>query len=108
MSLSLSHPNISDYFNSKPGAHVPVSELLYIHSHPLVSPNFLVEIEELINETSEFMQKRNMRGGPVVRLTKLAESLGKQLPLETEESAAEALKVLRQIYQLCLKITGKR
>ena len=105
--LSFSNPSIRDYFNSKTD-DAPVSELLYLHSHPLVQPNFLGQIESLINRTADLMEQKVMTGKPVERLTILTAKLGRKLPEVTKENAPEILDIIRDIYRLCCKITGLR
>lgn len=105
--LSFTNPSIRDYFNSKSDSP-PVSELLYLHAHPLVQPNFLGEIESLINTTAEVMESKSMMGKPVERLTVLTTKLGRRLPVITKENAPEILDIIRDIYRLCCKLTGIR
>lgn len=105
MDFSLDNPLIREYFEGS-DRYAPVAELLYVHSHPLVTPNFVSQIERQINDTAEFMAKKNMKSA-VNRFITLAENLGKQLPLNSGTDASEALKTLREIYQYCNKITGK-
>lgn len=105
--FSLKNTLISDYFKGKTDSQ-PLAEFTYIHAHPLVQPNFVSEIETLIHLTAEFMVSKNMVGKPVNKLFTLAESLGKLLPMDTEDKASEALGVLREVYQFCNKLTGKQ
>lgn len=105
-SLSLSSPKIKAFFEGS-DKYVPTSELLYVHSHPLLRPNFLDEIEALINQTATTMQEKAMTGKPVERLTIMATKLGRLLPDLNRSNAPQALDVLRDIYRLCLQITGK-
>lgn len=106
MDFSFKNPMISDYFKGS-DKYVPVPEMMYIHSHPLVMPNFIAEIEELINNTHGVLLSKNVKQGSSNRLVQLAQSLGKLLPILDDNNAAEALCVLREIYKLCLVITGK-
>lgn len=105
--LSFSNPVIGEYFNAK-REEPPVSELLYLHTHPLISPNFLGQIEGLINVTGEMMEQKAMTGKPVDRLVTLTSKLGRRLPYITNENAPEILDILRDIYRLCCKLTGIR
>lgn len=104
--FTFNNPFIRDYFLGS-DAYVPVPEFLYVHSHPLIRPNFMMEIEVLINNTSEYLQMKNMKGGPVKRFVHLAQSLGAVLPIQDESKASEALRILREIYTFCNKITAK-
>jgi hypothetical protein len=104
--FTFNNPFIRDYFLGS-DEYVPVPEFLYIHTHPLVKPNFMLEIEETINRTSEYLQMKNMKGTSVTKFLHLAQSLGAVLPIQDESKASEALKILREIYLFCIKITGK-
>lgn len=105
--LSFANPDIRGYFNSKTEVP-PVSELLYLHTHPLVQPNFLGQIESLINTTAELMEQKAITGKPVERLVALTTKLGRRLPVVTNENAPEILDIIRDIYRLCCKLTGIR
>lgn len=105
--FSLNNLQIKQYFNGSDD-YVPTSELLYVHTHPLVRPNFLSEIEVLINKASQVMVERNITGVPVQRFTALAQELGRQLPELTEKNAPAVLNTLREIYKLCNTVIGKR
>ena len=105
--LSFANPDIQDYFNAK-SETPPVSELLYLHTHPLIQPNFLGQIEELINVTGDMMEQKAMTGKPIERLTILTTKLGRKLPGITKENAPEILDIIRDIYRLCCKLTGIR
>lgn len=103
--LSINSPQVKDYFSGK-GTYVPTGELLYIHTHPLIQPNFLADLEQFINQTAAYMVARNMAGKPVERFTIMATKLGRTLPDLNASNAAQALDVLREIYRLCTKVTG--
>jgi hypothetical protein len=105
--FSLNNYQIKNYFNGS-NAYVPESELLYLHSHPLIQPNFMTEIEALINRTAQVLVARKTTGGPVDRLTRLAQDLGRELPDLTSANAAKVLATLRDVYQLCTALIGKR
>lgn len=103
--LSLEGPGIRKYFSGD-DSYIPISELLYVHTHPLVQPNFVADIERIVNSTAVYLMGRGMSGKPVERFTELAVRLGGLLPDLNRENAAEALEALRDVYLLCLKITG--
>lgn len=103
--LSLDNPRIRKYFSGD-DSYVPTSELLYVHTHPLVQPNFLSDIERIVNTTALHMSERSMTGKPVERFTIMAAKLGRLLPDLTKDNAAQALGVLRDIHRLCLQVTG--
>lgn len=105
--FSFTNTQIKEFFEGS-NSYIPVSELLYVHSHPLIKPNFLAEIESLINITGEIMVQKKMSGAPVKKFTSLAQDLGRELPELTEDNAVSVLGTLRDIYKLCTTITGKR
>ena len=106
LDFSFKNPLIRDYFKGKDD-YIPVSELMYIHSHPLVTPNFLAEIEVLLNQTSEIALSKRMKDRALQRIIYLTQSLGKLLPLLSESNATEALILLREIYKFCNVVIGK-
>ena len=107
LDFSFNNPRIRNYFEGS-DEYVPVEELLYVHSHPLVRPNFLAQIESILNLTAEHIIEKSMKGKPINKFVQLTENLGKLLPGISKENSAEVLKVLREIYSHCGKVTGKR
>jgi hypothetical protein len=105
--FTFNNDRIKAYFNGN-DAYVPSSELLYLHSHPLIRPNFLTEIEDTIKQTTDLMVKRKMKGPLVDRFTNLVKEYGVEVNNFTELNAPKTLDVLRRIYQLCLGILGNR
>lgn len=103
--LSLNNALIRGYFTGKESTP-PVSELLYVHSHPGIRPNFLSQLELIINKTALHMANRNITGSPVQKFTHLTIRLGQILPGLNQENAAEALETLKQIYKLCVEVAG--
>lgn len=103
--FSLSNPLIKSYFDGS-DEYVPTNEFLYLHTHPLIRPNFLEQIEVKIRETTEYCIARSIKSTALMKTALLAEKLGKILPIVTEENAQEALSVLREIYQFCKRLTG--
>lgn len=105
--FSFNNLQIKAYFEGS-DSYVPTGELLYIHQHPLIRPNFLAEIEGMLNETGVVLLNKKSTGAVVNKFTALAIDLSKQLPTLTASNAASVLGTLREIYQLCKKITGKQ
>jgi hypothetical protein len=105
--FSFSNLQIRQYFEGS-NEYIPTSELLYVHAHPLVTPNFLAELEALVNQTSQLMSQKNMKGIVVERFVKLAQDLGRQLPSLTKDNAEVVLSTLREVYKMCNAIIGKR
>lgn len=105
--FSLNNALIKAYFQGS-DEYIPSSELWYIHSHPLVRPNFVEDIEVLINKASQVIEAKNMRGRIVEDFVDLGQKLGRLLPLKSEKEAEQALVVLRRIHKQCVAITGKK
>jgi hypothetical protein len=99
---------IKNYFNGS-NDYVPTSELVYIHTHPLISPNFLVEINLLVAETAEIISAKNLKGHTLREFTDIAVNIGKAIPDLTTENAEALLIQLRNLYNFCnsLKETFK-
>jgi hypothetical protein len=91
---------IKKYFEGD-DSYVPTSELIYLHEHPLIKQSFLTEIEKKINETSEFMIKRNMQGAVLNKFIDSTIILGTEMSSITQQSAPKILNELRKIYKLC-------
>lgn len=91
---------ISDYFNGD-DSYIPVSELVYLHEHPLISQSFLIELEKMINATTEVLIKKNMVGGIVDKFVACTMRLGAELPTINQQNAPNILNELREIYSLC-------
>lgn len=98
--FSFKNQQILNYFEGS-DEYVPSSELIFIHSHPLVKPNFLDEMEAMILKTSLVIQKRNIRGVVIDKLSNLAMKFGAELPTITQENAPTILSHLRGIYKIC-------
>lgn len=82
--------------------YIPVSEFKYLHERPLLRPNFLTQIDDLVRETGEKMIERNISGAPIEHLTKVAVVIGQQLEGEMTDTKAErALFALRDLYKFC-------
>lgn len=106
LDFSLSNPLISNYFDGD-DSYIPVSELLYLHTHPLVQPNFLSDIEKLINDTAVYLESKNMRGTVVEQIVTLTIEMSSYLPSLDRENAPKFLETLRRIYSICVGLIGK-
>lgn len=98
--FSFKNTQILNYFKGS-DAYIPSSELMFIHSHPLIRPNFLDEIEAMILKTDQVIQKKKTRGVVIEKLTALATKFGAELPNITQENAPTILTHLREIYKIC-------
>lgn len=103
--FSFNNPLIRQYFDGS-DSYLPTGELLYIHQHPLVKPNFLDQLESFINLTAKDMADRNMKGTIVDKFVEQTTVIGSNLPALTKQNAAMVLAALREIYKLCVSIRG--
>lgn len=98
-----SNEGIGNFFKGD-DSYIPTSELMYIHSHPLVSPNFLVEIELLVKEVADIITSKNITGSILSQLSDIVISIGSALPTISESNAESILKDLRKLYRLCNEV----
>lgn len=100
--FSLTNPNIKKYFEGD-NTYIPTGELLYLHTHPLITPNFISEINDIVVRAGNKLIYKNIPANSrlVLDLQDLCIQLGKRT---SEESAKEMLSVLRNIFILCNKI----
>jgi hypothetical protein len=103
--MDFSNDLIRKYFEGD-DSYVPTSELIYLHTRPLIQPNFLAQLEELILQTGKLLLKHNIKGYPLPQLEKLAIDIGQRLPIITNESAPEILHAMREVYKICKEIQG--
>jgi hypothetical protein len=102
--FSFNNPEIKKYFEGDDSC-APVRELIYLHTHPLVQPNFLIEINNLVLVSTDKLVARNATKASkaVQGLEDLCIKLGQSLP-EDEVTAENALIYLRDLYNLCNEI----
>ena len=100
MDFSLKNTKIKSFFGGD-DSFPPVSELLYLHTHPLIRPNFLTEIENLVKEAEEYLIANKITGSITKELEEIAINIGTKLPELTEENSLELLKEIRKLYILC-------
>jgi hypothetical protein len=98
--FSFNNSLISGYFDGS-DKYIPTMELIYLHEHPLVKDSFLNELERMIYQTSELLQKKNMKGTILDKFVESTIKLGAELPNVNEQTAPIILTHLRDIYQLC-------
>lgn len=99
--FSFSNPKIKDYFfkDSEP----PVSEFMYLHSHPLIRPNFVKQIEEVFENTNAYFETHRVSDSVKNKFYSKTLQLAKTLPLSTK-SAEEVLAILKSVLLLVKKI----
>jgi hypothetical protein len=95
----LSAPNIKRYFDT--GENPPISELLYLHTHPLILPNFLSEINDMIKVTTDKIIANNIQGKPIGELVRICEELKEDIVHLDNETGLRVLSNYRDLYNLC-------
>lgn len=108
--LSLSSPAIAAFF--KTGNKPPVRELLFVHQHPLLKPNFVTDLERLVLQAAETISVADVTD-PVTRqrsdtLISCIATIANALPSLDQDRAVEALRAMRAAHDVCQSIlTGK-
>lgn len=101
------HEGIKKFFEGDDSA-IPVSEFMYLHTRPLLRPNFLTEINELVEKVGQKIIAINLNGKPIDDMRDIAIKLGTQMDGEMDEEKAKAvLFALRQLYKLCKGLDEK-
>lgn len=92
--FSFNNPKIKKFFEGD-DTDPPISELLYLHEHPLISDNFLNEIRGKALKGTEICLSVSVKVPK--NLEEDAIKLGQLIYLLSKENAVETLKVLRSI-----------
>ncbi len=97
--------NVSKFLN-RATDEAPTAELIYLHTHPLLRPNFLTEINDLVDQAGEKILQRGITGKPIEKLEQLAIQIGTSLtdPNISQDNAKVILLAIRDLYELCKKI----
>lgn len=99
---------IRNYFSGN-NSYVPIPEILYLHDRPLLRPNFLTEIQDLVEETGKYLKEKNITGYVLDKLSEYAITLANTLPDVTKDNAELVLGTLRDIRHLCKNtLPGKK
>ena len=99
LDFTFSNTTISHFF--KTGYEPPVNELLYLHSHPLVKPNFINQLEDLaINIGKELEAKKITSGYIVDKLVEITITTGRCLDdlTKDEQTPITLLLAMRDLY----------
>jgi hypothetical protein len=98
--MSFKNPFIAAYFNhpagKNPDAAPPVSEFMYLHTHPLIQSNFLAEIEVMVNT----LDPKKLPRSVAERIANHTTAIAKLLPDVNEDTAKSVLQHLREVYRL--------
>lgn len=99
---------IKKYFEGD-DSYVPSSELMYLHIHPLVTPNFLTELEQLNLDAGKVLVRNGSPKHIVIQYENLAIKMGKELKDGniTSESAPKILHTMRELYKLSKDLIAK-
>lgn len=106
---TFNNPLIRSYFDGD-DSYVPVGELIYLHSHPMVRPNFITEIDEIVLRAGQIMVD--------LKLTHYSDKLieegiliGKALKGDNFEidyaSGQVMLEAMRRVFNMCKDIIDK-
>lgn len=87
---------IRNFFNGD-DSYIPTEEVKYLHTHPLVRPNFLTEINAEIEVLTLRVQDIKLPPRVIDKLTQLSIKLGTSLPDITDENAKDFLIALREL-----------
>jgi hypothetical protein len=88
--------------------YVPVSEYMYLHNKPLLRPNFITQIQDLVDKVGHKIMKHKLSGKPVDKLEDIAIALGQNMDGElTNEKAAAVVMELRNLYKHCNDLDKK-
>lgn len=98
--LTFNNQMILGYFKGD-NSYLPVSELIYLHEHPLITRSFLVELEKLVNRTVETIARKNIHGRTLDKFVDATIKLGAGLPTIDQQTAPAILNELRNVYMLC-------
>ena len=103
--FSFNNPDIRKYFEGDDSC-APTRELIYLHNHPLVRPNFVAEIDQMVIEaTTILLAKKVSKESKIVKeLESLCIELGKTIPNVQIENPEATLTHLRSLYHLCKKV----
>lgn len=79
-------------------SYIPISEFTYLHDRPLLRPNFITQIEDLVNKVGAKIQKAKLTGKPIEHLQSIAIQLGTQM--DGPMTSTKADKVVRALRDL--------
>lgn len=94
---------ISDFLEDK-GTYVPTQEIIYLHTHPLIYPTFLSEINDLMKTVGEKIISKNVRGKPINDLSDIFIEIASKLPDINEDNAETILLSIKKLYGLLKRI----
>lgn len=111
VSVGFDNPAIRNYFEGT-GDYVPEAETAYALDHPLVTPNFIGEIEVFLNLTLDSiigtpLENVNASSALSDRLNLVVQKFS--TAMETDGGSpktSSVLPFLKELYAVCKEITG--
>lgn len=89
-------------------SYIPSSEYMYLHDRPLIRPNFITQIQDLVDVVGHKIMKHRLNGKPVDRLEDIAIALGQAMDGEMNSTKANTVVMeLRNLYQHCNNLNRK-
>lgn len=95
---------IRSFFEGTSEAYIPISEMIYLHTHPLVTPNFITEVMKEVDSLSGYIPTETQ----FTELSNFAISIGTKLPVVDTSNAESILKDLRGVYLLAKSIKASK
>lgn len=97
---------IQNFFDGD-DTYTPTSEFMYLHERPLLRPNFMTQIDDLVRQASIKIGKHKLTGKPIDQLIEYAVEMGQQLDGDMTEDKAKAILIaMRKLRNLCLEINS--
>ena len=99
--FTLANPNILAFFEGSDD-YIPVGEVIYLHEHPLITPNFVQELDAMLLSVADKLAKISGTEKYTKTLEKIAITLGINLAdgVINREQATNILMALREAYEL--------
>ena len=98
--FSFQNTKIMAFFNGD-NSNPPTDELIYLHTHPLIRPNFLVQIDMLTMQAGDKIKNMNLVGFPTQEMARIAIEIGSTMPIIDKTNALSILMEMRKLYSLC-------
>lgn len=86
-------------------SYIPTSEIVYLHTRPLLRPNFITEVEDLIVKVAAKVAKFKVQGKPIQDFERYAIELGVAVGKGVDQKSAKTIALaLRNVRNLCLEL----
>lgn len=102
MEYTFENSLIKRYFEGD-DSYIPTSEIAYLHKHPLITPNFMTELSDMIKAAGVVMVKHKL-AHYADKLSSIAIRMGRELPELNEENAKIILGTMREAYHLSKEV----